>query len=68
LLIAEGAHPRAIMERLGHSSVTISIDVYGHLFASIDESLTDSLDRVFRDATELENGRSVVASDSRPPR
>ena len=44
LLIANGAHPRAIMERLGHSSVTVSLDRYGHLFPSLDEQLTDGLE------------------------
>jgi integrase-like protein len=47
LLIAEGAHPRAIMERLGHSSITVTLNTYGHLFPSVDEALTDRLDRVF---------------------
>lgn len=46
MLIALGAHPRAVMERLGHSSVTVSLDRYGHLFPSIDESLTDGLDEL----------------------
>jgi hypothetical protein len=31
-LIAEGAHPRAIMERLGHSSIQVTLGTYGHLF------------------------------------
>ncbi|HEX2273453.1 MAG TPA: tyrosine-type recombinase/integrase [Acidimicrobiales bacterium] len=44
LLIELGAHPKAIQERLGHSSITVTIDVYGHLFPSIDEALTARLD------------------------
>jgi integrase len=47
LLIAEGAHPRAIMERLGHSSITVTLNTYGHLFPAIDEALSDRLDAVF---------------------
>lgn len=43
LLISLGAHPRAIMERLGHSSVTVSLDRYGHLFPGLDEALTEGL-------------------------
>ena len=46
LLIAQGAHPRTIMERLGHSSVTTSLDRYGHLLPSLDEALTEGLDEV----------------------
>lgn len=51
LLIAEGAHPRAMMERLGHSSVTVTLNTYGHLFPGIDASLTEALDRLARGAT-----------------
>ncbi len=50
LLIELGAHPKAIQERLGHSSITVTIDVYGHLFPSIDEALTAQLDDRLRAA------------------
>jgi integrase len=43
LLIAQGAHPRAIMERLGHSSITVTMDVYGHLLRSLDDALAAGL-------------------------
>lgn len=39
LLIARGAHPRAIMERLGHSTITVTLNTYGHLFPSLDHRL-----------------------------
>jgi integrase len=45
LLIAHWAHPRAIMERLGHSSITVTIDTYGHLFPALDEALSEGLER-----------------------
>jgi integrase len=31
LLIAQGAHPKVIQERLGHASIAITMDRYGHL-------------------------------------
>ncbi|HET6875571.1 MAG TPA: site-specific integrase [Acidimicrobiales bacterium] len=43
-LIAEGAHPKAIMERMGHSSITVTLDRYGHLLPSLEEHLTNALD------------------------
>jgi len=46
LLIAQGAHPRALMERLGHASVSTSLDTYGHLLPSLDEALTAGLNDV----------------------
>lgn len=48
LLISQGAHPRAIMERLGHSTVQVALDRYGHLFPAIHTELTDALDRLYR--------------------
>ncbi|NIA26335.1 MAG: tyrosine-type recombinase/integrase [Gammaproteobacteria bacterium] len=43
LLIAEGAHPRAVMGHLGHSSITVTMDRYGHLFPSDMEALAEAL-------------------------
>ena len=47
LLIAQGAHPKEIQERLGHSTIRITFDRYGHLFPSLDERLKDGLDEVY---------------------
>lgn len=47
LLISLGAHPRAIMERLGHSSITVTLGTYGHLFPGVDEQLGEGLGRLF---------------------
>ena len=39
-----------LKERLGHSSITVTMDTYGHLFPSADEALAEALDAAFRDA------------------
>ena len=49
-LIAEGAHPRAIMERMGHSSITVTLNTYGHLLPGLEERLTEALDARGREA------------------
>lgn len=48
LLIALGAHPRAVMERLGHSNVNLTLGRYGHLFPSLDADLVEGLDATYR--------------------
>jgi integrase len=48
LSIAAGAHPKLIASRLGHSTITITLDRYGHLFPSMEEALATSLDAAFR--------------------
>ncbi len=47
LSIASGAHPKLIASRLGHSTITITLDRYGHLFPSVEEALAEALDAAF---------------------
>lgn len=48
LLVAQGAHPKAMMERLGHSSIEVTLDRYGHLLPSLDAALTDGLEKTYQ--------------------
>ena len=42
LAIAAGAHPKAIQARMGHSSINVTLDRYGHLFPELDEDIADA--------------------------
>jgi integrase len=46
-LIAQGIHPRVIQARLGHASITETMDTYGHLFPDADEATSSALDDLF---------------------
>jgi integrase len=50
MLIANGAHPKEIQERLGHSTIRVTFDRYGHLFPSLDERLREGLEKMYRKA------------------
>jgi len=50
LLIAQGAHPKIIQERLGHASITTTMNRYGHLFDGLDAPLIDGLDAAHDEA------------------
>jgi len=54
MLIAQGAHPRAMMERLGHSTIQVTLGTYGHLFPNLEESLDHALNSVFEGASPTE--------------
>lgn len=43
LLIAQGANPLAVQQRLGHASIEVTLNVYGHLFPHLDQQVTDAL-------------------------
>jgi len=63
LLIAEGGHPKAIQQRLGHSSITVTLDRYGHLFPSLDDALADALDATYRTAQGARRSLSGPGDD-----
>ncbi|MCU1437953.1 MAG: traSA:integrase fusion protein, partial [Naasia sp.] len=48
LLIEAGEHPKVIQERLGHASITETMDTYGHLFPTSEEKTRQVIDRAFR--------------------
>lgn len=50
LAIRAGAHPKAIQERMGHSSIQVTLDRYGHLYEGMDQQLAVSLDTLRADA------------------
>ena len=44
LLIQKGANPKYIQEQLGHSSIKVTMDVYGHLFEGDHRHVINLLD------------------------
>ena len=66
LCIANGEHMKAISERLGHSSIAITMDRYGHLYEGHDEELVSRLDATFAGARntpqELRQLQSATSS------
>ncbi|REJ29253.1 site-specific integrase [Caldibacillus debilis] len=46
LLINEGVHAKVISERLGHSDIKTTMNVYGHVFKKADELAATKLDEV----------------------
>lgn len=58
LMINEGAHLLAVKERLGHSTIQVTADRYGHLFPSLEAALTNKLDVAYREALETDGPSS----------
>jgi integrase len=47
LLLAQGVHPRYIMELLGHSSISITMNTYGHILDEMKHETSRQTDAVF---------------------
>lgn len=59
-LIAQGAYAKAIQTWLGHSSIVVTMDTYGHLLDGLDEELAEALDIVL--STQQEGTFSLGAN------
>lgn len=59
LLIRSGAHAKAIQGHLGHSSITVTMDVYGHLFEDDMDELAQRLDMAHREAKAMTSTSNV---------
>jgi integrase len=49
-LLRQGIHPKVVSERLGHSSISITLDTYSHVLPGIQEEAANKLDAALRAA------------------
>jgi integrase len=48
LLMAQGVHPKIVSERLGHSSVSITLDIYSHVAPGLQAEAAAGLDALLQ--------------------
>jgi integrase len=44
-LLVQGVHPKVVQDRLGHSSITVTLDTYSHAIPSLGREAADLFDR-----------------------
>ena len=49
-LLLAGVHPKVAQERLGHSSISVTLDLYSHVTATMQEDAAAKLDMAFQSA------------------
>jgi integrase len=48
ILLTSGVHPKVVQERLGHSTIAMTLDVYSHVLPSIQQEAADKIDDLFK--------------------
>ncbi|MGH9342484.1 MAG: tyrosine-type recombinase/integrase [Terriglobia bacterium] len=46
LLLAQGVHPRLVMELLGHSTITLTMNTYSHVIPSLQREAASQIDAI----------------------
>jgi integrase len=50
LLLQAGVHPKVVQERLGHSSITVTLDTYSHVIPAMQEDAAELAARLVQSA------------------
>ena len=50
LLLRQGIHPKVVSERLGHSTINITLDTYSHVMPDMQDEAAEKLDGVLKAA------------------
>lgn len=49
-LLRQGVHPKVVSERLGHASVSITLDLYSHVLPGMQKEAAERVDLALRAA------------------
>jgi site-specific recombinase XerD len=49
-LLSAGVHPKVAQERLGHATITTTLDLYSHVTETMQSDAAERLDALFRTA------------------
>ena len=48
ILLGMGVHPKIVQELLGHSTISMTMDIYSHVLPSMQQETMDKLDDLFK--------------------
>ena len=60
-LLKQGIHPKIVSERLGHSSISITLDLYSHVLPGMQRDAALGFDRALQQAINEENENETGA-------
>jgi len=66
VLFALGTHPKIVQERLGHSSVKLTLDTYSHMVAGMDTQAAREFDKSISTVQNKHRGRAKNVPKVRP--
>ncbi len=52
LLLAQGVHPRVVMELLGHSQIAVTMNTYSHVVPALRKDAADKMDAALKPAAD----------------
>lgn len=54
LMLKQGVHPKIVQERLGHSSIQVTLDIYSHVSPGLQQAAANGFDCIIPKETKLD--------------
>ncbi len=64
LMLKKGIHPKIVQERLGHSSIEMTLDTYSHVAPGLQQAAAESFDKIL--GTDHEKTDNVAKMSPQP--
>ncbi len=48
ILLVAGVHPKVVQERMGHSTIAMTMDICSHVLPSMQQDVADKIDDMFK--------------------
>lgn len=62
LLLRAGVNIKVVSERLGHSSTSVTANVYSALLPDMQDQAVQALDKIFKKGEEMENAKEKAVA------
>lgn len=62
-MLKQGVHPKIVQERLGHSSIQITLDTYSHVAPGLQQAAANRFDDIVLPKTAAEPKKEAVRND-----
>jgi len=59
-MLKQGIHPKIVQERLGHSTIAITLDTYSHVAPGLQEAAANRFDDVLNNKAKSDNANIIV--------
>lgn len=48
IMLGQGIHPKVVQERLGHSTIGLTLDTYSHILPAMQADVAENLDELLK--------------------
>jgi hypothetical protein len=54
IMLKQGVHPKIVQERLGHSSISTTLDTYSHVAPELQQAAANGFDDILKERSKLD--------------